>query len=193
MTGCMDHSIQDMDLTPLQSADIITEEPEKSAERIGFIGKEDAMPSIDPNYQQQQQQFFYAKGLERAKNAQREGKRSRIPLALVVGGTLVLALLLFLFLSGALSRSGAHYLMVDGIRYRVEEGAVRVSLEEGFTQAGQLFLSEDWMNSSENYATDWPGESPVWVNPADRSKVYIRWGGHWLECPRVRGLFSGRT
>ena len=56
---------------------------------------------VDPIYQQQQQQYFYNKGLERAKKAQRERKVSRLKPGFVLAVAFVLVLaVLFVLLGG---------------------------------------------------------------------------------------------
>ena len=147
---------------------------------------------VDPIYQQQQQQYFYNKGLERAKKAQREGKTSKVKLwAVLLIVFLLAAAIIFILSGGPMIFAGHRHVMVDGISYRVGEGGedVVVSMEEGFTEAGKLYYTEDWKNSEENFATDWNYETTVYVNPNDRSKVYFRWQGHYLKCPREKSLF----
>ena len=142
---------------------------------------------VDPIYQQQQQQYFYSKGLERAKKAQREGKSSKVRLWVVLVVVFVLAAAAVFVLGGGLSSAGSHHVMVDGISYRIgSEDSIVVSIEEGFTNAGKLYYTEDWKTSDRNFATDWNYETTVYVNPNDRSKVYFRWQGHYLECRRER-------
>ena len=82
--------------------------------------------------------------------------------------------------------------MVDGISYRIGSGgenSVVVTMDEGFIEAGTLFYTEDWKTSEQNFATDWDYETTVYVNPDDRSKVYFRWQGHYLECRREKNIF----
>ncbi len=146
------------------------------------------MPSIDPIYQQQQQQYFYNKGLERAKRAQRERKNSRVKLWLVLVIVFVLAVAAVFVLGGGLGSFSYHHVKVDGIIYRIGTETV-ISLDKEFDEAGDLSYAEDWKHSAENFATDWRAESRVYVNPNDRSKVYIRWQGHYLKCPRERNIF----
>ena len=146
---------------------------------------------IDPIYQQQQQQFFYNKGLERAKKAQRERKVSRVKPGVILAIAFVLAVVVLFLLCGGLGIFDYDHVMVDGISYRRGSGEkdVVVSLEEGFVEAGKLVYTEDWKNSDQNFATDWDYETTVYVNPNDRSKVYLRWQGHYLRCPRERNIF----
>ena len=145
---------------------------------------------VDPIYQQQQQQFFYNQGLEKAKKAQRERKSSKVKLGVVLAVVFVLAAAFVFVLGGGLSFAGSHHLMVDGISYRIgNEDSVVVSMDEGFIEAGTLFYTEDWKTSGQNFATDWNYETTVYVNPNDRSKVYFRWQGHYLECRREKNIF----
>ena len=143
---------------------------------------------VDPIYQQQQQQFFYNQGLEKAKKAQREHKSSKVKLWVVLVVVFVLAAGLVFVLGGGLSFIGYRHVKVDGISYRIGDKFV-VSREEGFAEAGTLAYAEDWKHSEENYATDFQAEAPIYVNPNDRTKVYLRWQGHYLECPRERNIF----
>ena len=137
---------------------------------------------VDPIYQQQQQQFFYNQGLEKAKKAQRERKSSKVKLGVVLAVVFVLG--------GGLSFAGSHHVMVDGISYRIgNEDSVVISMDEGFTEAGKLFYTEDWKQSEENFATDWNYETSVYVNPNDKSKVYFRWNGHYMLCRREKSIF----
>ena len=147
---------------------------------------------VDPIYQQQQQQFFYNKGLERAKKAQRERKSSKVKLWMVLLIVFVVAAAAIFVLSGGLSFRDYRHVMVDGVNYRIGSGgedSVVVSMEEGFVEAGKLFYTEDWKNADRNFATDWNYETTVYVNPNDRSKVYIRWQGHYLKCEREKNTF----
>ena len=150
------------------------------------------MGYIDPIYQQQQQQYFYNKGLERAKKAQRERKVSRIKPGVILVIAFVLAAALLFVLCGGLTIFDYSHVMVDGVSYRIGTGgedSVVVSMEEGFVEAGKLYYTEDWKNSEQNFATDWDYETTVYVNPNDRSKVYFRWQGHYMKCPRERNIF----
>ena len=111
---------------------------------------------------------------------------------LILAGAFVLAAVVLFLLLGGLSIFDHNHVMVDGISYRVGTGgedSVVVSMEEGFVEAGKLYYTEDWKNSAENYATDWNYDTVVYVNPNDRSKVYFRWQGHYLKCPRERNIF----
>ena len=146
---------------------------------------------VDPIYQQQQQQFFYNKGLERAKKAQRERKVSRVKPGVILAIAFVLAVVVLFLLCGGLGIFDYDHVMVDGISYRRGSGEkdIVVSLEEGFVEAGKLFYTEDWKNADRNFATDWNYETTVYVNPNDRSKVYIRWQGHYLKCEREKNTF----
>ena len=145
---------------------------------------------VDPIYQQQQQQFFYNQGLEKAKKAQRERKSSKVKLGVVLAVVFVLAAAFVFVLGGGLSFAGSHHVMVDGISYRIgNEDSVVISMDEGFTEAGKLFYTEDWKQSEENFATDWNYETSVYVNPNDKSKVYFRWNGHYMLCRREKSIF----
>ena len=146
---------------------------------------------IDPIYQQQQQQFFYNKGLERAKKAQRERRVSRVKPGVILAIAFVLAVVVLFLLCGGLGIFDYDHVMVDGISYRRGSGEkdVVVSLEEGFVEAGKLVYTEDWKNSYQNFATDWDYETTVYVNPNDRSKVYRRWQGHYRRCKREKNIF----
>ena len=147
---------------------------------------------VDPIYQQQQQQFFYGKGLERAKKAQRERRVSRVKPGVILAVSFVLVLAVLFLPLGGLSIFDYQHVMVDGISYRIGSGgenSVVVSMDEGFVEAGTLFYTEDWKNSDQNFATDWDYETTVYVNPADRSKVYFRWQGHYLLCEREKNIF----
>ena len=142
---------------------------------------------VDPIYQQQQQQYFYSKGLERAKKAQRERKNSRVKLWVVLVIVFVLAAAIVFVLSGGLSFTDSHHVMVDGISYRIGgEDSVVVSMEEGFVEAGKLYYTENWKDAEQNFATDWNYDTIVYVNPNDRSKVYFRWQGHYMKCLREK-------
>ena len=146
---------------------------------------------VDPIYQQQQQQFFYNKGLERAKKAQRERKVSRVKPGVILAIAFVLAVVVLFLLCGGLGIFDYDHVMVDGISYRRGSGEkdIVVSLEEGFVEVGKLYYTEDWKNSDQNFATDWDYETTVYVNPNDRSKVYLRWQGHYLKCMREKNTF----
>ena len=146
---------------------------------------------VDPIYQQQQQQFFYNKGLERAKKAQRERKVSRVKPGVILAIAFVLAVVVLFLLCGGLGIFDYNHVMVDGISYRRGSGEkdIVVSLEEGFVEAGKLYYTEDWKNSDQNFATDWDYETTVYVNPNDRSKVYLRWQGHYLKCKQEKNIF----
>ena len=149
------------------------------------------MGYIDPIYQQQQQQYFYNKGLERAKKAQRERKNSKVKLWVVLAVVFATAAAVVFVLSGGMSFADSGHVMVDGTSYRIGSGgedSVVVSMEEGFVEAGKLFYTEDWKNSERNFATDWNYETTVYVNPNDRSKVYLRWQGHYLKCKQERNI-----
>ena len=148
------------------------------------------MASIDPIYQQQQQQYFYKLGLERAKTAQKERKTSRVKLGAILLPVLALAIVAVFILSGGLRSLDSHHVMVDGISYRiaVEKGTV-VSRDKGFVEAGRLYFTEDWKHSGQNYATDLNADVAIYVNPDDRSKIYLRWSGHFLVCKRERNIF----
>ena len=148
------------------------------------------MPTIDPIYRQQQQQYFYKLGLERAKAAQKERKASRVKLGAVLLPVLALAIAAVFILGGGLRPLAGHHVMVDGISYRisVEKGTV-VSRDKGFIEAGRLYFTEDWKHSEQNYATDLDSDAVVYVNPNDRSKIYLRWSGHFLLCKRERNIF----
>ena len=147
------------------------------------------MGYIDPIYQQQQQQYFYNKGLERAKKAQREHRTFAVKPKAVLMIVLILVLAggLFFALSGVLSRRSSSHVRVDGILYRV--GDQVVSMDEGFASAGELVHVEDLEHSDEDFATDLTIGTTVYVNPRDRSKIYIRWQGHYLKCPQERRPF----
>ena len=81
------------------------------------------------------------------------------------------------------------HVMVDGISYRIaEEKSVVISREEGFAEAGRLNFAEDWKHSEQNYATDLNSDAVVYVNLNDRSKIYLRWSGHFLLCKRERNI-----
>ena len=147
---------------------------------------------VDPIYQQQQQQYFYNKGLERAKKAQRERKVSRVKPGFILAVAFVLVLAALFVLLGGLTIFDHQHVMVDGISYRIGSGgenSVVVTMDEGFIEAGTLFYTEDWKTSGQNFATDWDYETTVYVNPDDRSKVYFRWQGHYLECRREKNIF----
>ena len=147
---------------------------------------------VDPIYQQQQQQYFYNKGLERAKKAQRERKVSRVKPGFILAVAFVLVLAALFVLLGGLGIFDHQHVMVDGISYRIGSGgenSVVVTMDEGFIEAGTLFYTEDWKTSEQNFATDWDYETTVYVNPDDRSKVYFRWQGHYLECRREKNIF----
>ena len=143
---------------------------------------------VDPIYQQQQQQYFYNKGLEKAKKAQRERKNSKVKLWVVLLIVFIAAVVIVFVFSGGLSFAGYRHVKVDGISYRIGDHVV-VSRDDGFAEAGTLVYAEDWKNAEDNYATDFQAEAPIYVNPNDRTKVYIRWQGHYLECPRERNIF----
>ena len=150
------------------------------------------MGTIDPNYQKAQQQYFYNKGLERAKKAQRERKVSRLKPGVILAVAFVLVLAALFVLLGGLGIFDHQHVMVDGISYRIGSGgenSVVVTMDEGFIEAGTLFYTEDWKTSGQNFATDWDYETTVYVNPDDRSKVYFRWQGHYLECRREKNIF----
>ena len=147
---------------------------------------------VDPIYQQQQQQYFYNKGLERAKKAQREKKVSRVKPGFILAVAFVLVLAALFVLLGGLGIFDHQQVMVDGISYRIGSGgenSVVVSMDAGFAEAGTLFYTENWKTSNQNFATDWNYETTVYVNPDDRSKVYFRWQGHYLECRREKNIF----
>jgi len=146
--------------------------------------------SIDPIFQQQQQQYFYNKSLERAKQAQREKKRSRLRLGVILGIVFIAAFAVVFVLGGGLRTVGSHHVIVDGISYRVDGERTVISMEDGFSAAGELVFTEDLKHAGQDFATDWPVESTVYVNPGDRDKIYLRWQGHYLECPRQKGLFG---
>ena len=143
---------------------------------------------VDPIYQQQQQQFFYNQGLEKAKKAQRERKNSKVKLGVVLVIVFVLAVAFVFVVGGGFNFLGYRHIKVDGVSYRV--GDQVVSRDEGFAEAGTLFFTEDWKHAEEDFATDFQAEAVIYVNPDDRSKVYIRWQGHYLECPRERNIFT---
>lgn len=143
---------------------------------------------VDPIYQQQQQQYFYNKGLERAKKAQRERKSSKVKMWVILVIVFIAAVAAVFVLSGGLSFLDYHHVKVDGISYRIGVEPV-VSMDRGFAEAGMLVYTEDWKHSEENFASDWRSETPVYVNPENRSKVYIRWQGHFMECKRERNIF----
>ena len=148
------------------------------------------MATIDPIYRQQQQQYFCKLGLERAKAAQKERKTSRVKLGVVLSVVFVLAIAAVFVLSGGLRVFASHHVIVDGISYRIEEekGTV-VSRDKGFAEAGRLYFTEDWKHSEQNFATDMDSDAIIYVNPEDRSKVYLRWSGHFLLCKRERNIF----
>ena len=148
------------------------------------------MPTIDPIYQQQQQQYFYKLGLERAKTAQKERKASRVKLGAALLLVFALAIAAVFILGGGMRPLTSHHVMVDGISYRIaEEKGVVISREEGFAEAGRLNFAEDWKHSEQNYATDLNSDAVIYVNPNDRSKIYLRWSGHFLLCKRERNIF----
>jgi len=144
--------------------------------------------TIDPNYQKAQQQYFYNLGLERAKKAQREHKTSRGKTGVILAIVFLAAVAVVFVLSGGLDFLGYHHVRVDGISYRIG-GKVVVSRDEGFSQAGTLHYTEDWKHGEENFSTNLDYETAVYVNPEDRSKVYLRWMDHYLICPRERVFF----
>ena len=147
------------------------------------------MASIDPIYQQQQQQYFYKQGLERAKTAQKERKASRVKLGAILLPVFALAIAAIFILGGGLRPLGSHHVIVDGISYRIEvEKDTVVSRDKGFTEAGKLYFTEDWKHSEQNYATDLNADAVIYVNPNDRSKIYLRWSGHFLLCKRERNI-----
>ena len=116
--------------------------------------------------------------------------RSIVCFILAVAFVLVLAALFVLL--GGLGIFDHQHVMVDGISYRIGSGgenSIVVSMDEGFIEAGTLFYTEDWKTSGQNFATDWDYETTVYVNPDDRSKVYFRWQGHYLECRREKNIF----
>ena len=86
---------------------------------------------VDPIYQQQQQQYFYNKGLERAKKAQRERKVSRLKPGFVLVIAFVLVLAALFVLLGGLTIFDYQHVMVDGISYRIGSGGENSVLHRG--------------------------------------------------------------
>ena len=91
---------------------------------------------VDPIYQQQQQQYFYNKGLERAKKAQRERKVSRVKPGFVLAVAFVLVLAALFVLLGGLGIFDHQHVMVDGISYRIGSGGN--NLAEKFAEFGLI-------------------------------------------------------